>query len=90
MIKNACLALVCSALPMVALATTDTAEIAAVVVAIRSAHPDLRVLCQKGPEAIRKASAEATTVLTAAGKIKNNPQATGDEAGQRIGRECRG
>lgn len=88
--KIAYLALVWAALPTLALAATEVVDVDAAVVAIKSAHPELRVLCQKGPDAIRKASAEAVTVLMASGKIKNNPQATGDEAGQRIGRECRG
>jgi hypothetical protein len=77
-------------LPVLAQGANDSAEIEAVVSAIKSANPDLRALCQKGPDGIRKASADAIMGLMSAGKLKGNPQALGTEAGQLIGRECRG
>ena len=70
--------------------TVDPAEVDAVVVAIKTANPDFKSLCQKGPDGIRKASLDAVTALMQSGKLKGNPQALGGEAGQKIGRECRG
>ncbi len=70
--------------------SNDPAEVNSVVVAIKSANPDFKALCQQGPEGIRKASTEAVMGLMSAGKLKGNPQALGGEAGQRVGRECRG
>lgn len=77
-------------LPMTALAAEDSAEVAAVVASVKSANPDIKALCQKGPDGIRKAATEAVMTLMTAGKLKGNPQAIGGEAGQAIGRECRG
>lgn len=68
----------------------DPAEVESVVAAIKSANPDFKALCQQGPDGIRKASGEAVMGLMAAGKLKGNPQAVGGEAGQKVGRECRG
>jgi hypothetical protein len=68
----------------------DPAEVDAVVTAIKAANPDLKSLCQKGPDGIRKASTDAVMGLMGSGKLKGNPQAVGGEAGQKIGRECRG
>lgn len=78
------------ALPVTAQRSNDPAEVEAVVAAIKAANPDLKSLCQKGPDGIRKASTEAVTGLMASGKLKGNPQAVGGEAGQKVGRECRG
>lgn len=78
------------ALPVTAQVTNDPAEVDAVVTAIKAANPDLKSLCQKGPDGIRKASTEAMMSLMASGKVKGNPQAVGGEAGQKVGRECRG
>ena len=77
------------ALPVIAQGA-DPAEVDAVVTAIKTANPDLKSLCQKGPDGIRKASTDAVMGLMGSGKIKGNPQAVGGEAGQKIGRECRG
>lgn len=77
-------------LPMTALAAEDPAEVTAVVASVKAANPDLKALCQKGPDGIRKAATEAVMSLMAAGKLKGNPQAIGGEAGQAVGRECRG
>lgn len=71
-------------------AAEDPAEVAAVVSAVKASNSDLKALCQKGPDAIRKAATEAVMAQMGAGKIKGNPQAIGGEAGQAIGRECRG
>lgn len=81
-------ALVCCAFS--AQAAEDAAEVDAVVATIKSANPDLKALCQKGVDGIRKASSEAVMGLVATGKIKGNPQAVGGEAGKKIGAECRG
>ncbi|MBA4326919.1 MAG: hypothetical protein C0428_01685 [Polaromonas sp.] len=77
------------ALPVIAQGA-DPAEVDAVVTAIKAANPDLKSLCQKGPDGIRKASTDAVMGLMGAGKLKGNPQAIGGEAGQKVGRECRG
>ena len=78
------------ALPAFAQPASDPAEVDAVVTAVKSAHPDFKSLCQKGPDGIRKAATEAVMSLVSSGKIKGNPQALGGEAGQKVGRECRG
>ena len=77
------------ALPVMAQGA-DPAEVDAVVTAIKTANPDLKSLCQKGPDGIRKASTDAVMSLMTSGKLKGNPQAVGGEAGQKVGRECRG
>ncbi|MDO8388464.1 MAG: hypothetical protein Q8K29_14735 [Polaromonas sp.] len=77
------------ALPVIAQGA-DPAEVDAVVTAIKAANPDLKSLCQKGPDGIRKASTDAVMGLMGSGRIKGNPQAVGGEAGQKVGRECRG
>jgi len=79
-----------AALPMMAVAAEDPAEVTAVVASVKAANPDLKALCQKGPDGIRKATTEAIMSLMTAGKLKGNPQAIGGEAGQAVGRECRG
>jgi hypothetical protein len=79
---------VCCVLP--AQADENTAEVDAVVAGIKAANPDLKALCQKGSDAIRKASLDAVMSLMPSGKIKGNPQAVGGEAGKKIGAECRG
>jgi hypothetical protein len=78
------------AAPMHALAAEDPAEVDAVVAAVKAANSDMRALCQGGPDTIRKAVSAAIMPLVGQGKIKGNPQAVGGEAGQKIGRECRG
>ncbi|MDO8790108.1 MAG: hypothetical protein Q7J42_18690 [Sulfuritalea sp.] len=90
--KIACTAMTASlaVLPILALAAEDPAEVTAVVAAVKAANPDLKALCQKGPDGIRKAATEAVMGLMTAGKLKGNPQAIGGEAGQALGRECRG
>ena len=68
----------------------DAAEVDAVVAAVKTANPNLRQLCQGGPDAIRKASTDAVMKLMGEGKIKGNPQQVGGAAGGKIGQECRG
>lgn len=68
----------------------NPADVDATVAAVKSANPDMRGLCQKGPDGIRAAVTQAISSLMPQGKINGNPQAIGQEAGQRIGRECRG
>jgi hypothetical protein len=77
-------------LSMPALAAEESSDVATVVAAIKAANPDLKSLCQKGPDGIRKASTDAVMSLMTSGKIKGNPQEIGGEAGKAIGRECRG
>ncbi len=88
--KIACIAATLMVLPMTAFSAEDPADIAAVVAAVKAANPDFKALCQQGPDAIRKATTDAVMAQMAAGKIKGNPQAVGGEAGQAVGRECRG
>ena len=78
------------AVPVHAVAAEDPAEVDAVVAAVKAANSDMRALCQGGSDTIRKAVTAAITPLVGQGKIKGNPQAVGGEAGQKIGRECRG
>ncbi len=73
-----------------AFAAEDAAEVDAVVAAVKSATPNLRGLCQTGPDGIRKAVTEKVMELASAGKIKGNPQAVGGDAGKKLGQECRG
>lgn len=81
----------CAVLTVPALAqANDPAEVDAVAAAVKSANPDFKALCQQGPDGIRKATTEAVMGLMGAGKLKGNPQAVGGEAGQKLGRECRG
>lgn len=72
------------------LAAEDPAEVEAVIATVKAANPDLKSLCQQGPDGIRKASGDAVRSLALAGKIKGNPREVGAEAGQKIGQECRG
>lgn len=65
-------------------------DVEAVVAAVKKANPDLRSLCQQGPDGIRKAVTEAATGLAMAGKLSGDPQSAGKDAGQQIGKECRG
>lgn len=83
-------AAVVAATPWYAVAAEDPAEVDAVVAAVKAANSDMRALCQGGPDNIRKAVSAAIMPLVGQGKIKGNPQAVGGEAGQKIGRECRG
>ena len=69
---------------------TDAADIEAVVAAVKKANPDSRALCQQGGDGIRKAVTEAATALAVAGKLVGDPQSAGKDAGQQIGKECRG
>jgi hypothetical protein len=68
----------------------DPTEVAAVVAAVKAANPDMKAVCQKGPDGIRQATTSAVMGLMGGGKIKGNPGAVGGEAGQKIGAECRG
>jgi len=76
--------------PALSQAAEDPADVAAVVNAVKAANPDFRALCQKGPDNIRKIVTETTVAQVATGNVRGNPQAVGAEAGQRLGRECRG
>lgn len=68
----------------------DPAEVAAVIAAVKAANPDMKAVCQKGPDGIRQVTTTAVMGLMGSGKIKGNPGAVGGEAGQKIGAECRG
>ncbi len=89
-LSNLLAAAVIVAMPCYAVAAEDPAEVDAVVAAVKAANSDMRALCQGGPDGIRKAVSAAVMPLVGQGKIKGNPQAVGGEAGQKIGRECRG
>jgi hypothetical protein len=89
--KMAYLIALLAVVSMPTLAAEDSSDVATVVAAIKAANPDLKSLCQQGPDGIRKASSAAVMgILSSGGKLKGNPQAVGGEAGQAIGRECRG
>lgn len=88
--SSICLLLAALLLPLTAQAAPDPTEVDAAVTAIKAANPDLKALCQKGPDGIRQASTDAVKGLKDAGKIKGNPQAVGGAAGQKVARECRG
>ncbi len=88
--KFACVTAAMMVIPMAAIAAEDPAAIATVVAEVKAANPDFKSLCQKGPDGLRKAATDAVVSLMTAGKLKGNPQAIGGEAGQEIGRECRG
>jgi hypothetical protein len=79
-----------SASHLMAQNAADPADVDAVVTAVKAANPDLKSLCQKGPDGIRKASTDAVLALMSAGKLRGNPQAAGGTAGQRVGQDCRG
>lgn len=83
-------AVVLACVPAFATAAEDPASVDAVVAAVKAANPDMRALCQKGADGIRKIVSEKVAELVPAGKIKGNPQAVGGEAGQKLGGECRG
>jgi len=85
----ACLMIVLASTPLMAQNAADPADVDAIVAAIKAANPDLKSLCQRGPDGIRKASTDAVTGLMSTGKIRGNPQAAGGAAGQRIGQDCR-
>lgn len=68
----------------------DPAEVEMVVSSVKAAHPDFKALCQQGPDGVRRASMDAIRSLMSSGKLKGNPQAVGNEAGQQMGKECRG
>ena len=68
----------------------EAADVEAVVTAVKKANPDLRGLCQQGADGVRKAITESATALATAGKLAGDPQSAGKEAGQIIGKECRG
>jgi hypothetical protein len=74
----------------VAEAAEDPQDVTTVVNAVKAANSDFRALCLKGADGIRKAVTEATATQAASGNVKGNPQAVGAEAGQKVGRECRG
>jgi signal transduction histidine kinase len=71
-------------------AAADPAEVDTVVAAVKSANPDTKAMCQKGPDGIRQAMMPLLMNLVGNGKIKSNPQEVGQEAGAKIGKECRG
>ncbi len=68
----------------------DPAEVDAVVAAVKANNSNFRTLCQSGPDGIRKAVGEAVVPMVTQGKVTGNPQEVGAEAGQKIGKECRG
>lgn len=71
-------------------AAADPAEVDALVASVKAANPDFKALCQKGPDGIRQAMMPTLMSMLGAGKIKGNPQEVGQDAGMKIGKECRG
>lgn len=71
-------------------AAADPVEVDSVVAAVKAANPDFKALCQKGPDGIRQALMRTLMSMVGTGKIKSNPQEVGQEAGMKIGKECRG
>lgn len=71
-------------------AWANPAEVEAVVAAVKAAHPDLKALCQQGPEGVRIATMAALMPMVGQGQIKGNPQTVGTEAGMKLGQACRG
>jgi hypothetical protein len=69
-------------------AAEDPSDVEAVVAAVKAANPDSKALCEKGTEAIRKATTEAVMGLMGARKLKGNPRAVGGEAGGKIALDC--
>lgn len=72
------------------LLAADPSEVDSVVAAVKAGTSNFRGLCQSGPDGIRKAVNETIVPLVVQGKIKGNPQEVGAEAGQKVGKECRG
>lgn len=68
----------------------SASDVDATVEAVKAANPDMRSLCQKGPDGMRAAVGQAIASLASQGKLQSNPQEVGNAAGQRLGRECRG
>jgi hypothetical protein len=68
----------------------NSSDADAVVEAVKAKNPDIRGLCQKGPDGVRSAVTEAVAMLMSQGKLKGSPQAAGGEAGAKLARECRG
>jgi hypothetical protein len=75
---------------MPANAAVDPTEVDAVVAAVKAANTDFKAFCQKGPDGMRQAMMPIMMNLVGSGKIKSNPQEVGQEAGMKMGKECRG
>lgn len=88
--KVFCLTIALALAPLAAFAGEDPKEVADAVAAIKANNPDLKALCAKGEDGIRSATKDAIMSMVFAGDIKGDPRAVGTEAGQTIGRECKG
>ena len=86
---NRLLALVIAAFPLVTHASVDTAEVDAVVAAVKAKNTDIHALCKSGPDGVKKAVTEVVRPLYFDGKIKGDPRSVGTEAGQKIMLTCR-
>lgn len=60
------------------------------VVAIIKKNQDVRAVCMSGPSGIRATVTNTVTDLAQKGQIKGNPQQVGEEAGRKLGDQCRG
>lgn len=86
---NRLLAFVIAAFPFVVYASVDTAEVDAVVAAVKAKNTDVQALCKSGPDGVKKAVTDVVRPLYFDGKIKGDPKAVGTEAGQKIMLSCR-
>jgi hypothetical protein len=86
---NRLLAIVIAAFPLVAHASVDTAEVDAIVAAVKAKNTDMQVLCKSGPDGVKKAVTDVVRPLYFDGKIKGDPKVVGTEAGQKIMLSCR-
>ncbi len=86
---NRLLAFVVCTFPLVVHASVDTAEVDAVVAAVKAKNTDIRALCQSGSDGIKKAVTDVVRPLYFDGKIKGDPRTVGTEAGQKIMLSCR-
>jgi len=89
-IRSLCVGFMLVASALAHAQNADPEDVEATISAVKAANPDMRALCQKGPDAVRSAVGQALATLVPQGKLKGNPQDVGNAAGQRLGRECRG
>ena len=85
---NRLMAVVIAAFPLVLHASVDTAEVDAVVKAVKAKNTDMQALCKSGPDGVKKAVTDVVRPLYFDGKIKGDPRTVGTEAGQKILLSC--
>jgi len=65
-------------------------DVDGVVALVKKANPDFRGFCMSGPGNIRKVVTETVIDLAQKGQLKGDPRAVGEEAGAKLGQQCRG